>query len=368
VLNIEDFKYDEDSANELATYLLGEPYYPFEFTREYYENRLKILKNIDTKNFSDYQIEKYNIAVEAHENILASENLLETEETKSTSEKASDTFRYKAYNHGNALSYLYVSNDFEDTPYNPYSMVYYIRNNDFTAFYEDNDINEFNLTTNLEEFYNNAYDIATKAVNDLTNEMILSNVVLAEKRDIFSVLSQKENYTPNININAIGLDEIGIVFYFTKRYPILGSNSNSAYAISKINDENNSLDIEETIKVIIDSEGIAEFEWIGKRTITSQSIIDKSVISFHEALEGFKKQVFNVIHTETKATQVDITINKIMLSVKNIENEDGNKVATPVYSFSGYKTVTCKTDKVIESMIGEEFTFLINAIDSTIIE
>ena len=122
----------------------------------------------------------------------------------------------------------------------------------------------------------------------------------------------------------------------------------------------------EYICVAIDDTGIVEFLYFEPGEITEIINDNVEVISFEEALEIFRKQIFyEGVWTQQGVTFSDLTITKIQMNMFRLRLKDTNEyMYVPVWDFIG----TWKTD-FYETEPGKELSFLtINAIDGSIID
>ncbi len=353
---VSGYEFSEEDAFGLAKYFLNEPFFPVAFTADDYPNVLKLFENMDTSNYSDTELIEYKNQMEIYKSIVEKENLPSMFGHVGSPRYDVEAYYYafRSKSNESMSSFLTIYNKYNNFVY---PWVSYVRAENWYEFKEINDINDIALSDRQQVFYKKAYDAAASAVETFSDNMVLTNALLAERTNLYSSPEYSENKGVK---DSSSIDNMAIVFYFAKQYPLAGIDGINAFTITKYNPA------DESIKITVDKDGIALFSWVGKSDIMDEVEIVKPSISLNDAILVYKDNVFNINMRDTDISKIEIEIDKIVFTFKNIKTSEGNQIV-PTYSFFGTQTATIdKNDK--SNSVYKDFVLIVNAIDGSIIQ
>lgn len=261
----------------------------------------------------------------------------------------------KGYPDDNCISELNAINDGKKN-----TTFYYITVNP-TIEYVESDIPYLESPTNvIQVSFEEAKEIADNVIYSLTD---ISFSLIDTK-----LLSGSNPYAYTINDDTI--EEQCYAFYYTRDFDgiktLYVSNAVSVDLESDQITENYSEPWPpEYIKILVDDTGLIEFWWFSPSKVVQILSEDLDIISFEEAFEIFKKNIFySSVWAGGLCENVDINIERIEFGLVRIPVEDdiNRYIMVPAWSFLGSKYEDSEIIQVDKSFM------VVNAINGSIID
>lgn len=223
--------------------------------------------------------------------------------------------------------------------------------------------------------YSDALNIANTTIQDMDIDLVLSNsslisYILIEPRIVPpAFLGTNQENEDVITLSDIeDSDSQAYKFYYTRAINDVPITYDKVISLGQNSDDFSKCLYYEVASIVIDKNGIVEFEYRAPYVIGNTINENTKIIDIDETLKIFETHMKNKYSSQILDSKISIKIHSIVLGLSRIKNPDGRLLLVPTYDFLGNLNIE-NNNSITSDMLNPAVSFAtINAIDGSVID